>query len=257
MPARRLANTILRQWINSAAAYRLSTFRRCHPPSRLSQIVEKRAFHSGAALFTTHQQYRERAPEFDQEHDEEPPLAQLERSSTDSLYRRLKHPKRRKGYEGNNVTPEADRNKLKSAESSEGSIGDSVDTNSSKEIPNWKIKETKDLEAELHHVAHNSPSVKKVYNLLKVLIVHRSVKPTVFHYEALILSNCDAELGSPEAVKAVLQEMEREGIAVGTSIYEAVLKVCLPQCCETRNARELTVCRFSPCILTMSSARQS
>jgi hypothetical protein len=58
-----------------------------------------------------------------------------------------------------------------------------------------------------------------------VLTVHRSVKPTVSHYEALILSNCDAELGSINTIKAVLQEMEREQLAIGTSIYEAVLKV--------------------------------
>ena len=74
-------------------------------------------------------------------------------------------------------------------------------------------------------IAHNSPSVRRAYNLLRVLTVHRSVKPTVAHYEALILSNCDAELGSAKAVRAVLHEMEREHIAIGTSIYEAVLKV--------------------------------
>jgi hypothetical protein len=225
MLARRLTNTIPRQWINSSVAHRFSNLQNCRPPLRVSQVVDKRPFHSDAAPFTSQQQCPERRPAFDQEEDGEPPSAPRERSVTDSLYRRMKYPTRRKGYEGNNVTPKAHKNKLISAELSGGSTAARVDLNLSKEISNWRIKETKDLEAELQHVAHNSPSVKKIYNLLKVLIVHRSVKPTVVHYEALILSNCDAELGSTKAVKAVLQEMEREKIAVGTSIYEAVLKV--------------------------------
>lgn len=211
MPARRLIVSIPRPWISLSGARRSSTLQKWRPSQQVSQVVKTRAFHSDLALFTTPQQYRERRFDFDQDDDEEPSLTQREASTTNSLHQRLRFPKRSKGHEGNNVTRKGD---------------NAVDP---KSRPNWKAKETKELEIHLQRVAHNFPSVGIVHNLLRVLTVHRSVKPTVSHYEALILSNCDAELGSTKAVKAILQEMEREHVAMGTSIYEAVLKVGLPQ----------------------------
>ena len=227
MPTRRLIPSILRQWINSALAYPSSTPQKWDHPLRLSQGFDTRAFHSLAASLATQNANAERRLELNQDDDGEPPLAQREPSLSHSLQQRLrdpKRPKRRKDYEANNVIPKHDKNKI----ASEGASEQTFDQSLSKGKPVWRAMQTSELEVQLQRVAHHFPSVRRVHNLLRVLIVHRSVKPTVSHYEALILANCDAELGSVKAVKAVLQEMERENIAIGMSIYEAVLKVTLP-----------------------------
>jgi hypothetical protein len=224
MPASKLTHSILRQWVNTTVANRSSTPAKQRPLLRWSHI-RKRASHSDAALSTTQQQDQGRRRHFHQEDDKELQLARREPSTTDSLHQRLKFPRRSQGYEGNNVTPKRHKSKINAPESSEGSKEHTITPSSSKERPKRKFIETRVLEKRLQQIAHHSPSVRSVSNLLRVLTVHRSVKPTPFHYEALILSNCDTELGSINAVKAVLQEMEREHLAIGTSIYEAVLKV--------------------------------
>jgi hypothetical protein len=256
MPARRLINTALRQWTSSSVAHRSSTLQKWCPVPRASPAAATRACQVYVAHLTTQHQYQKRRLGFDQEDGGEPPLAQREPSVDESLHRRLKNPKRSKGYEGNHFTPK-DKKKTFTPELLKGSNDHSTDLSSPKSKAYWEVKETKELEDHLQCIARYSPSVNRVYRLLRALIVHRSGKPTVSHYEALILSNCDAELGSTQAVKAVLQEMEREQIAIGTSIYEAVLKVDLPQP-RVKQAEGLTaVYRSSPCTLTTSSARQS
>jgi hypothetical protein len=224
MPASRLTHSILRQWVNTAVANRFPTPTKQRPSLRWLHI-RTRASHSDAALSTTQLQDQGRRRRFDQEDDKEPQLARRESSTTDSLHQRLRYPRRSQGYEGNNVTPKRHKSKINAPESLEGSKEHAITPSSSKGKPRQKFIETKVLEKRLQQIAHHSPSVRSVSNLLRVLTVHRSVKPTASHYEALILSNCDAELGSINAVKAVLQEMEREHLAIGTSIYEAVLKV--------------------------------
>ena len=227
MPARRLIPSTLRQWINAALAHRFSTPQKWDHPVRLSPSFDTRAFHSAAASLATQKANAEGRPEFNQDDDEEPPLAQREPSLSHSLQERLrdpKRPKRRKCYEANNAIPKHVKNKIASEGASEQAVNQSLP----KGKPIWRAMQTSELEVQLQRVAHHSPSVRRVHKLLRVLIVHRSVKPTVSHYEASILANCDAELGSVKAVKAVLQEMERENMAIGMSIYEAVLKVNLP-----------------------------
>jgi hypothetical protein len=86
----------------------------------------------------------------------------------------------------------------------------------------------KKLEKELDFVAHSRPEVGVVQSILKILFEKWGVKPTAVHYEAMILANCDAENGSVNTVKALLEEMEREGVVVGASVYYAVLKVRPP-----------------------------
>jgi hypothetical protein len=224
MPASRLTYSILRQWVNTPVANRFPTPTKQRPLLRWSHI-QTRASHSDAALPTTQQQGQGRRRHFDREDDKEPQLVRREPSTTDSLHQRLRYPRRSQGYEGNNVTPKRHKNKINAPGSSEDSKEHAITPSSSKGKPRRKFTETKELEKRLQQIAHHSPSVRSISNLLRVLTVHRSVKPTVSHYEALILSNCDAELGSINTVKAVLQEMEREQLAIGTSIYEAVLKV--------------------------------
>jgi hypothetical protein len=229
MPARRLIITTLRHWTGSSVAHCSSTSQKWRPLPGWSIVVATRAFQSNVVHRSAQQQDREHRPDSDQKYDGVPPLVQRDSSFTDSLYRRLKNPKRSKGYEGNNFTPK--NKKPFSPKPSAGSNDHAVERKSPKRKPDWRARETKELEEYLQHVAHTSPSVKRVHALLRELIVRRSVKPTVSHYEALILSNCDAERGSAPAVKAVLQEMERENIAIGTAIFEAVLKVDPRQTC--------------------------
>ena len=223
MPARRLTHNLLRQSINALIVRHVYTPQKwCHS-ARLSQRLDTRAFHSGVASLATQQQSREPPFGFDQDDGGEAVLVQREPSISVPLLQRLRHPKRRKGHVGR-VSPKHKKNKI----TSEG--GNEQDVNNSPAEVNavWRAKQTGELEEQLQRAAHHDPSLRVITNLLKVLIVHRSVKPTVSHFEALILANSDAELGSAKAVKAVLQEMEREQVAIGTSVYEAALKACLP-----------------------------
>ena len=81
------------------------------------------------------------------------------------------------------------------------------------------------LEKEMELIVQHSPSVRYIYSVLQEMVVARSIKPTASHYEKLILSQCQPGQGSIEPVKAALEEMEKEHIAIGSSIYMAVLKV--------------------------------
>ena len=67
--------------------------------------------------------------------------------------------------------------------------------------------------------------VRDVQEILQLLVEKYAVEPTAVHYEAMIRANGDAEHGSIESVKKILQEMEQENMIIGTSIYQAVLSV--------------------------------
>lgn len=255
MPARGLVITNLRPWISSSVARRSSASQKWRPLPGLATAAATRAFQPHVARLPAQQPDREHRPDSDQKHDDESPLVQRDPFFIDSLYRRLKNPKRSKGYEGNHFTPK-DKKKPFSPQPSASCNDHAVKGKLPKQNLDWRARETKELEEYLQHVAHTSPSVTRVHALLRELVVRRAVKPTVSHYEALILSNCDAGRGSIQAVKAVLQEMERENIATGTAIFEAVLKVD-PRQTWVRRFERLTVCRSSPCTRTTSSVRQS
>ena len=147
MPARRLADNILRQWINSSGALGFSIPQKWCPPPRLLQGFATRTVHSNIAPFTAQQKHQDRRLDFEQEGDGEPPLAQREPSMTHSLHQRLKYPKRRRGYEGNNVTPKVKKNKIISEVNDEHA----VNPRSSKGKPKWKAKSTEELEEYLKH----------------------------------------------------------------------------------------------------------
>jgi pentatricopeptide repeat protein len=57
------------------------------------------------------------------------------------------------------------------------------------------------------------------------LIRDRHVRPEVRHYRALILANSDAERGSPEVVRQLLSEMEKNGIPADSGTLHAALQV--------------------------------
>ena len=86
------------------------------------------------------------------------------------------------------------------------------------------------LEDELRWIARTRPDPKPIQDILRLLIKDRKINPDPRHYEALILGNCSAELGSVDNVKSIMEEMEREGVAISPSIHYAVLTVSLASC---------------------------
>ncbi|KAK5205025.1 hypothetical protein LTR41_009235 [Exophiala xenobiotica] len=81
------------------------------------------------------------------------------------------------------------------------------------------------LEDELRWIARTRPDPRPIQDLLRLLVKDRKIKPDSRHYEALILGNCSAEQGSVDNVKSIMDDMEREGLAISPSIHYAVLTV--------------------------------
>lgn len=197
-------------------------------PKRFLRHGIHRLPYSVSATYTAWTRDEWRHPEVDSPEGLEDELGtSINKYNVDSLHRRLRFPKRRKGYEGSNtrardVAPSNTKPTVKE------SPDDSEAENRAKRtrLP-WRITNTTELERELEVFSSRMPSIKTAHGILKILVLSRAVRPTVLHYEAMILANCDATLGSIKAVKSVLEEMERESIAIGLSIYAAALKVRL------------------------------
>ena len=86
------------------------------------------------------------------------------------------------------------------------------------------------LEDELRWIARTRPDPRQIQDVLRILIKDRKINPDPRHYEALILANCSAELGSVDNVKSIIEQMEREGVAISPSIHYAVLTVSFASC---------------------------
>ena len=82
-----------------------------------------------------------------------------------------------------------------------------------------------EVEEHLRRFALYKPDVQGTERMLKVLIRDRGVAPQPHHYENQLLSNADSWRGSASAVRAILEEMEKEKIGIGVPILRAVLKV--------------------------------
>jgi len=65
----------------------------------------------------------------------------------------------------------------------------------------------------------------KIARLVQFLIEYRGEQPSVEHYDALIRANSDAEYGSVEVARRLLQEMQREGVQPNSSVYHSILQV--------------------------------
>ena len=65
----------------------------------------------------------------------------------------------------------------------------------------------------------------RVKDCLALLVGKRGERPTVELYHAMILANADPQLGSPNEVASLLQEMIEAGLCPDSAIYHAVLKV--------------------------------
>jgi hypothetical protein len=81
------------------------------------------------------------------------------------------------------------------------------------------------LEGRIRAVTTKDPSIARTTQTLRALIRDRGVEPHTRHYQALIFANCDNELGSPEMVQHLLQEMEENGITADSRTLHAALKV--------------------------------
>ncbi|KAH1369246.1 hypothetical protein KXV29_009067 [Aspergillus fumigatus] len=109
---------------------------------------------------------------------------------------------------------------------------DSVPLNSSITLPpspgvpkNLEERSTSDLENRLQELATGNPKILSASQILRILIRDRHVRPEVRHYRALILANSDAERGSPEVVRQLLSEMEKNGIPADSGTLHAALQV--------------------------------
>ncbi|KIW62365.1 hypothetical protein PV04_10545 [Phialophora macrospora] len=100
-----------------------------------------------------------------------------------------------------------------------------LNTGKPEKILSRKVLSTEVLEAELRWVARNAPAPRAVRNILRILLEERKTKPTLRHYEALILGQCHPEFGSIGNVKTILQEIEREGLPLDAPILLAALTV--------------------------------
>ncbi|KAM0712388.1 hypothetical protein Q7P37_011483 [Cladosporium fusiforme] len=107
-------------------------------------------------------------------------------------------------------------------------------------VPKWRIQEAKEatkepavdlstlpissLYARMKAAAAKGEYLK-VREVVEHLVRDRREKPSVEHYDALILSNISANQGTAWRVHALLAEMQQAGIQVDTSTCHAVLKV--------------------------------
>ena len=82
-----------------------------------------------------------------------------------------------------------------------------------------------DLHARLKDLCTAPNNYIKIARLVAYLIEVRGEQPSVEHYDALIRANSDAECGSVEIVRRLLNEMQTEGVQPTSSVYHGILQV--------------------------------
>lgn len=112
------------------------------------------------------------------------------------------------------------------------------------------------LEAKLQTLATLPPDIVSTARTLDLLIRGHHVRPDVRHYRAMILANCDPLRGCARQVRALLGEMEPNGIPVDSGTLHTALQVCMIGR-YTGRIQLMKYSRLSPFILTMYSARTS
>lgn len=65
----------------------------------------------------------------------------------------------------------------------------------------------------------------QVAEVVEYLVKVRQEKISLIHYDALIAANADAENGSVEVVRTLLEEMKGLGIGASSGLYHTVLQV--------------------------------
>jgi hypothetical protein len=86
---------------------------------------------------------------------------------------------------------------------------------------------TSELHDRLRQMATDEGRYEDVADLVEYLLRQRGEKPALIHYDALIRANADAEHGSAEIVRGLLNEMKELGIGADAGLYHGVLQVCL------------------------------
>ena len=86
------------------------------------------------------------------------------------------------------------------------------------------VSET-DLHDRLRQLRARQGAYKEIAETVDYLIFTRAEKPALIHYDALIRANSDAENGTVEAVRILLNEMKDEGIGADSGLYHGVLQV--------------------------------
>lgn len=86
---------------------------------------------------------------------------------------------------------------------------------------------TSELHDRLRQMASEEGRYHDVADLVEYLLRQRGEKPALYHYDALIRANADAEYGSAEIVRGLLNEMKEFGIGADAGLYHGVLQVCL------------------------------
>lgn len=84
---------------------------------------------------------------------------------------------------------------------------------------------TANLESKLKELSPRGPRIHSTMQILHTLVRMRHVRPGVRHYRALILANVDPERGSPDALRGLLKEMEKNGIPADSGTLHAALQV--------------------------------
>lgn len=80
------------------------------------------------------------------------------------------------------------------------------------------------LEKKLSFIARNRPRLPLVSELVRCLIIDRLQTPSMLHYEALILANCDPR-GSITNVREILSALHSSGLRITSQIDLALLEV--------------------------------
>ncbi|KAE9363568.1 hypothetical protein N431DRAFT_550372 [Stipitochalara longipes BDJ] len=81
------------------------------------------------------------------------------------------------------------------------------------------------LHEKLRSLSMEQESYHKITELVEYLIRDRGEKPALIHYDALIRANSDAEFGSAQVVRDLLDEMKEDEIVADSGLYHGVLRV--------------------------------
>ncbi|KAJ5666739.1 hypothetical protein N7462_011148 [Penicillium macrosclerotiorum] len=91
--------------------------------------------------------------------------------------------------------------------------------------PHLRNKTVSELETLLQGEMVKNPRIQVATDILRALIRDHHVQPSARHYKALMLANTDSQRGSPDFVRSLLAEMERDGIAADSGTLHAALQV--------------------------------
>lgn len=89
----------------------------------------------------------------------------------------------------------------------------------------WDRDEIDVLHDRLRSYRTQEGNYGRVVGLVEYLVKSRGEKPALIHYDSLIRANADAENGSAECVRALLEEMKKEEIRGDSGLYHGALQV--------------------------------